>query len=75
MRRDSYLKTPYYNYRDSESGKLYQMWYDDPTSLTPIYEWASSIGLRGTGPYRFDQLDPLGAPEETKAMWDAIAKF
>jgi Di-N-acetylchitobiase len=75
VKHDSYLHAPYFNYVDETSGKLYQVWYDDPSSLAPIYEWARDQGLRGTGPYRFDQLDPVGNPTETQNMWDAIATF
>ena len=48
-------------------------WYDDPTSLGGIYDWAVQMDLRGTGPYRWDQLDPVVFPDETQEMWSTIA--
>jgi len=68
--RDSYMNVPYFNY--VEEGVVYQVWYDDPISLSGIYKWALERGLGGSGPYRWDQLDLNGNKEESEAMWDAI---
>jgi len=51
------------------------MWYDDPISLIPKYEYAKQKGLRGVGPFRFDQLDPVKAYSEFKEMMDALKVF
>lgn len=59
-RWDHATQSPYYNYRDPATGRLHQMWYDDPESLQMKYAFARAIGVRGTGPYRWDQLDPTG---------------
>jgi hypothetical protein len=32
------------------------MWFDDIESLKPKYDFARRTGLKGVGPYRFDQL-------------------
>ena len=58
VRRDHYLQTPNFNYVDSK-GKTHQLWFDDPESLTPKYQMAKDMNLRGIGPYRFDQVDPV----------------
>lgn len=34
-----------------------QVWYDDPESLMPKYHLAKTLGLRGVGPFTFDDLD------------------
>lgn len=74
VRRDAYLQTPNFNYYDKD-GKLRQVWYDDAESLTPKYQLAKDMGLRGVGPYRFDQVDPIGQPEIFKSMYDAMRVF
>ena len=70
--RDNYMDVPFFNYVDSTTGKIYQIWYDDVQSLTPIYKYAKDMGLRGTGPDRFDQLDLANNMEESEAMFDAL---
>ena len=56
----------------SDSPRSSQVWYDDPESLSTIYKWVIDEGLGGTGPYRWDQLDLAGTPDESQEMWDAI---
>mmetsp|Transcript_10508 Transcript_10508/g.21258 ORF Transcript_10508/g.21258 Transcript_10508/m.21258 type:complete len:378 (-) Transcript_10508:31-1164(-) len=70
--RDSYMNVPFFNYVDPDTSKVYQVWYDDPESLSTIYKWVIDKGLGGTGPYRWDQLDLAGNPDESQEMWDAI---
>ena len=75
-------QSPYFNYRGpGTKGVLHQMWYDDPESLLLKYQFAWTAGLRGTGPYTFDDLDTYGnkthnthAPAEAAAMWAALKK-
>lgn len=60
-----------------------QVWYDDPESLSWKYKLAREFGLRGVGPYTFDDLDYTGletgrgpaAVAEARAMWDAFDAF
>lgn len=61
---------------------LGQVWFDDDKSSGIKYGLASRMGLGGVGPYRFDQLDPLGAltgnsraPAEATRMWASLSSF
>ena len=74
IRRGNYLQTPNFNYVDS-TGKTHQLWFDDPESLTPKYQMAKDMNLRGVGPYRFDQVDPVNQPDQFQAMFDALRVF
>ena len=68
--RDSYMNVPFFNYVDN--GTVYQIWYDDPESLSAIYSWVIDEKLGGLGPYRWDQLDLAGNPAESQDMFKAI---
>jgi len=77
-RYDQYLQSPFYNYLAAD-GRLHQLWYDDPESLSAKYRFARELKLRGVGPFTFDYLDATGEKtrnpsghRETRAMWDAI---
>mmetsp|Transcript_129470 Transcript_129470/g.295450 ORF Transcript_129470/g.295450 Transcript_129470/m.295450 type:complete len:380 (+) Transcript_129470:31-1170(+) len=72
IRRDPYLRSPYVNM--VENGTVYQVWYDDANSLGPLYEWAGDRGLRGTGPYTFDDLQGLSGAQAAP-MWAALQRF
>lgn len=74
VRRGSYLQTPNFNYLD-KNGVVHQLWFDDAESLTPKYQLAKDLGLRGIGPYRFDQVDPVNQPDQFNAMFDAMRVF
>lgn len=69
---DYYMNAPHFNY--IKNGSVYQVWYDDPVSLIPKYQYAKSVNLRGIGPFEFSYLDTQYASEE-KAMWDAMRVF
>ncbi|GMH99808.1 hypothetical protein TrST_g9136 [Triparma strigata] len=74
VRRDPYMNVPFFNYVDSTSLKTYQIWYDDADSLQGHYDYVREQGLRGAGPYRFDQvdLDSDDGVEEAKEMFAAL---
>jgi di-N-acetylchitobiase len=70
--------SPHFNYRHAATGALHQVWYDDAASLAVKYAVAKAMGVRGVGPYRYDQLDYSGSAQsapQTKAMWAALAGF
>jgi di-N-acetylchitobiase len=73
---DTSMQNPYFNYRDAK-GKVHQIWYDDPQSLTAKYSIAKAAGFRGTGPYTFDMLDYTTDIGKTQAaaMWAALHTF
>ncbi|GFR64363.1 Di-N-acetylchitobiase [Elysia marginata] len=53
-RWNSSSHTPYLSYKD---GKLYQIQYDNPESLSLKYKLASDMGIRGVGMWHIDCLD------------------
>ncbi|XP_030850869.1 di-N-acetylchitobiase [Strongylocentrotus purpuratus] len=71
-------KAPYFDYKNSETGEAYQVWYDDTQSLQLRYDYAKKMGLYGVGPWNADLLDygndPIGR-NQTDAMWSAMATF
>ncbi|KAK3235098.1 hypothetical protein CYMTET_54689 [Cymbomonas tetramitiformis] len=80
-RWDTSTMSPYFNYF-AEDGTLHQIWYDDPESLGLKYRFAREMGLRGTGPYTYDDLDNDGsqtgnpkAKQEAGDMWKALHVF
>ena len=52
---DEESKTPYFNYR--EANQTYQVWYDDPQSLSIKYKVATDMGLGGVGFWTGNFLD------------------
>lgn len=75
---DSYMQTPFYNYVDEEDGSVHQVHYDDAESLKLKYGVARELGLRGVGPYTFDDLPEVGAEggeEAAREMWEALRVF
>ena len=82
VRRDSNTGSLFFN--SIEKGKdkgndcvetIYQYWFDDPVSLAAKFTWARYHNLRGVGPYVFQNLDPIGAPEDALAMWSTFDVF
>eukprot|EP00966_Prymnesium_polylepis_P175470 4060648-Prymnesium_polylepis.1 len=76
-RWDASTQSPYFNYR--ADGELRQMWFDDPTSSGLKYAAAMRLGVRGVGPFTWDDLDGDGsltgnpdAPREAQQMWAAL---
>ena len=75
-RWDEATQTPFFNYLGHDS-VVHQVWYDDPASLRVKYELARSMGVRGTGPFTFTNLE-FGTAErraESAAMWEALREF
>eukprot|EP00057_Strongylocentrotus_purpuratus_P029367 XP_011683841.1 PREDICTED: di-N-acetylchitobiase-like [Strongylocentrotus purpuratus] len=68
-------QSPYFDYKDSETGQTHQIWYDDPTSLTLRFKMAKNKQLYGVSVFQADCLDystNQKAVIETNAMWDAF---
>ena len=58
-------------------GAVHQVWYDDAESMTVKYRIAREAGVRGTGPFTFDDLQ-YGTPEQVEdaeSMWKALKTF
>ncbi|XP_073449739.1 di-N-acetylchitobiase-like [Aquarana catesbeiana] len=71
---DDVQKAPFYNYKDNK-GKIHQVWYDDPESITLKATYVKKLGLRGIGMWNGDLLDYSDDPvaqQQTKAMWKAL---
>ena len=78
LRRDSNTGSLFFNAisknKDGDEN-VYQYWFDDPVSLAAKYKWAREHNLRGVGPYVFQNLDPIGAPDDALAMWSMFDVF
>jgi len=77
---DSYMETPFYNYVSEEDGSVHQVHYDDAESLRLKYGVARELGLRGVGPYTFDDLPGGGeggreGEAAARGMWEALRYF
>ncbi|XP_077306470.1 di-N-acetylchitobiase-like [Lithobates pipiens] len=71
---DDVQKAALFNYKDTE-GKIHQVWYDDPESITLKATYVKKLGLRGIGMWHGDLLDYSDDPvaqEQTKAMWKVL---
>ncbi|GAB5036316.1 di-n-acetylchitobiase precursor [Nannochloropsis oceanica] len=65
---------------DEGDGSLHQVHYDDAESLRLKYGVARELGLRGVGPYTFDDLPGVGeggkeGEEAARGMWEALRAF
>ncbi|KAK0054727.1 di-N-acetylchitobiase [Biomphalaria pfeifferi] len=49
--------TPYITYTNAQSGKSYQVQFDDPESLKLKYDLAAQKGIKGVGMWNIDSLD------------------
>jgi len=68
----------FFNYYCSSSRlSVCQMWFDNPWSLNVKYSMARDMGIRGVGPYRFDQvaLDSKLERSQADLMFDALRTF
>jgi di-N-acetylchitobiase len=79
---DDSTQTPYFNFIDSATGLTNQVWFDNADSLRLKYQSAKRLGVRGTGPFTFSDLDSDGsksgnphAPAEAREMWQALQSF
>lgn len=75
-RWDASTMTPYFNYKDT-NGDVHQVWYDDAESMAVKYRIARESGIRGTGPFTFDDLQYSTAQqrEDAASMWKALKNF
>ena len=76
-RWDETLQSPFFDFV-GDDGRLYQMWYDDPQSLSIKFKMATQMGLRGVGFWNLDALDYSGDAKgaaDTRAMWNAVARY
>lgn len=78
-RWDGYMQTPFYNYVDLGDGSVHQVHYDDSESLRVKYDLARQLGLRGVGPYTFDDVWEEGEGgregEGADAMWAVLRMY
>ncbi|XP_071955561.1 di-N-acetylchitobiase-like [Antedon mediterranea] len=73
---NSTYEAPYFQYKNTETGRTHQMWYDDPESLSYRYKYAKSADLRGIGVWHGDCLDYDGkGKQQAREMWEAITSF
>ncbi|XP_071983081.1 di-N-acetylchitobiase [Engystomops pustulosus] len=71
---DDVQKAPFYNYKDAK-GKIHQVWYDDPKSISLKVEYIKTLGLRGVGMWNGDLLDYSDDPiaqQQAADMWKAL---
>jgi len=76
LKFDDSTSSPFFNFQHGD-GTVHQIWFDNPESLAVKYGMASAAGLRGTGPYTFDDLAYSTELEKADAagMWAALRKF
>lgn len=81
LRWDPSTQSPYFNYVIDDS-QLWQMWFDNAHSSSLKFALAKQKGVRGVGPFTWDDLDNDGsitgnpkASSEAKAMWDSLKSF
>ncbi|XP_041367376.1 di-N-acetylchitobiase-like [Gigantopelta aegis] len=75
---DKNTLTPYFYQKNTTSGEYYEVWYDDPESLSLKYQLADKIGLRGVGVWNVDCLDYGDTPSAIKwrtKMWNMVPKY
>ncbi|XP_062868883.1 di-N-acetylchitobiase [Trichomycterus rosablanca] len=71
---DEVQLAPYYNYKDGE-GKIHQVWFDDPESISLKAAYVGQQGLRGVGMWNGNILDYSDDPVaklQSAAMWNAL---
>lgn len=81
VRWDESTQSPYFNYMVNGI-QLHQVWFDNATSSALKYSAAQRMGVRGVGPFTWDELDVDGsitgnpnAPAQSKSMWEALKAF
>jgi len=76
LKFDESTSSPFFNFQHAD-GQVHQIWFDNQESLAVKYGMASAAGLRGTGPYTFDDLAYSTEVEkaDAAAMWSALKKF
>ncbi|XP_014595559.1 di-N-acetylchitobiase [Equus przewalskii] len=71
---DKDQKSPYYNYKDSD-GRIHQVWFDNPQSISLKAAYIQNRGLLGIGMWNANCLDYSGDPIakwQTEDMWRAL---
>jgi len=78
---DENTQSPFFN-MVGDGEMVYQIWFDNATSLAVKYSLAKEMGIRGVGPFSFNFVDNTGqksgnpnAPKEAQLMWDALRTF
>ncbi|KAL7854525.1 hypothetical protein SRHO_G00167150 [Serrasalmus rhombeus] len=64
----------HYNYKDKD-GKVHQVWYDDPESISLKAAYVGQQGLRGIGMWNGNLLDYSDDPiakQQSADMWNAL---
>ena len=61
---------------DQITDRSSEIWYDDPTSLSPKYALATKYGIRGVGMWESTHVsyDPDASTPEADAMWDSLCQ-
>ncbi|EGG18703.1 glycoside hydrolase family 18 protein [Cavenderia fasciculata] len=72
---DDQLGSPFFNFIDPSDSNLYQVWYDNPESLSIKVAIASKLNLRGLAVWNVDFLDLQNQPTQTNMMWQVMANF
>lgn len=75
---DTLALSPYFNYKDTSTGDMHQVRYDDPQSLGLKTKLAVHLGLRGMGTWNIDSLDYSNAPYaayQRQLMFDAFPSY
>ncbi|GAM29081.1 hypothetical protein SAMD00019534_122570 [Acytostelium subglobosum LB1] len=75
MQWDDVTQTPFFNFVDTSSNTVRQMWFDNPDSLTIKVQAAKKLGVGGVAVWLLDDVDPYNQPTETAAMWNAMYSF
>ena len=68
---DEVSKTPYFNYVEEATNTSYQVWYDDPESLSIKYKIAEDMGLGGVGFWTGNYLD-YSNKTMVEDMWSVV---
>ncbi|KAK1806006.1 hypothetical protein P4O66_013055 [Electrophorus voltai] len=71
---DEIQLAPYYNYKDNK-GKVHQLWYDDPESISLKAAYVGQQSLRGIGMWNGNLLDYSDDPvakQQSADMWNAL---
>jgi len=78
---DYSTQSPFFNFIPAGQ-TIYQMWFDNATSLGLKYSIANDFGIRGVGPFTYTDVDTTGsksgnpkAPQEAQDMWAALRAF
>ena len=68
---DKSSESKYFNYK--KDGVVHQVWYDDPVSLKPKYQYVIDHALKGIAIWNIDCA--LLSDIYGEVMWEALPKF